>query len=396
MKWILFPLVFLQVACASESIIRDHQYQRANEAYGRQDLSETFEKFPQGEAGGFVTSVEKSWLDVWRERFDTKILQQQVDTFDERKFTSISREAGYFFTQESEEGYVPAEHEVVVLHLISAIQFHQNGKTEDAKVELRRASYMLDHVWDDSALRIWLGTLWASFGDWDQAQVDFRRANELTPDPNLKKLANSARPKKLTLHFFGNGPLMKWHQGQFAPEFLQDNAPRFPVDVERSTLPWFARHTQRNTELREIMVKSNYMTQYVGGKALKGTEYGMTKTLTTGIKVVGVAVGAALVAGLIYIAAKSNLPGDGLAYGLTAAVGVGAGIWDSGVKLDTDFSSEIEKDDERRQRDLRTYRMVRFLPTWIGLEIGDKAGLGTAVRIKPVPAATETLLVNHF
>jgi len=395
MKTVLPLLLLLQAACASQKIIRDHQYQEAAEAYQMRDLPRTLEKFPEGESKGFITSIEKSWINLWRQEYDIKPLQKQIDTFDERKFTSISREAGYFFTQESEEGYIPAEHEVVVLHLISATQFHQKGKTEKAQVELRRASYMLDRVWDNASLRVWLGAMWAATGEWDHAQVDFRRANELFPNPTLKRLASAREPAFLGLHFFGNGPVTKWHEGEFAPEFQEDRDPRTSLPVLLSTLPWFMRHTQRNTELRDLMVKSNFMAQYMGGKALTGTEYGLTKTLTTGIKIVGVAIGAVLLAGVFYLAVETKMSGELLSGMAVGAIGVGGAVVKDGSRLDKHLSHQIKEDDERKQRDLRVYRMVRFMPTWIGLSLKEDQERDLSVELRP-QGRTRVILVNHF
>lgn len=396
MKAVLTVLLALQTACASSKIIRDHQYQRAAEAYTQQDLPRTIERFPEGEKNGFIPSVEKSWINLWQGEYNTKPLQKQIETFDERKFTSISREAGYFFTQESEEGYIPAEHEVVILHLISATQFHQLGNTEGAQVELRRASYLLDRVWDDPSLRVWLGTLWAAMGEWDHAQVDFRRANELYPNALLKQLASAREPQMLNLHFYGNGPVTKWNDGSFEPEFLEDRAPQRQTGALISTLPWFKRHTQRNTEIRDVLVKSNYMAQYIGSKALTGAEYGLTKSLTIGIRVIGIAVGAALLAGVFYLATQAGgASGDVLTYLGVGAVGVGVGIYKHGSELDTHLSHKIKEDDERKQRDLRTYRMVRFLPTWIGVSVKDDQPPARRIELKAM-GKSRVCLVNHF
>lgn len=395
MKAVLVALCLGQIGCASRTIIRDHHYQLASEAYQQQDVPRALERFPEGESGGFITSIEKSWLNLWQGRYDTKPLQKQVATFDERNFTSISREAGYFFTQESEEGYIPAEHEVVILHLISATQFHQVGQDEAAKVELRRASYLLDRIWDDASLRIWLGALWAAMGEWDDAQVDFRRAHQMQPSSILHALGSGRPPQLLELHFYGNGPVTRWNEGAFEPEFLDDRPPISAPPILFSTWPWFKRHTQRNTELRDILIKSNFMAQYLGSKALTGTEYGMAKSLTGGIRAAGIVLGAALLGAVIYVAAQSNMPGDSIAYLGGGAIALGAGVYNEGAKLDKNLSQAIKEDDERKQRDLRTYRMVRFLPTWIGLTSEPFSDPPTTLELRPV-GKTQLRLVNHY
>lgn len=396
---ILIPLFSLQSACVSNSIIRDKQYTPAVEAYQRGDIKDAKEKFPTGEKAGFIPSVEKSWLDVWESKWDPKPIQKQVSTFDERKYTSLTREAGYFLFQESEEGYVPAEHEIVVLHLLSAVHFHQQGKKEDAEVELRRAGYVLDNYWDDAALRLWLGALWAGLGDWNEAQVDFRRAYALKPVKELKKLSEMRPPKNLTLHFYGNGPKTEWPQGQYAPEFLEDSL-RTGIPIVASTLPWFQRHTKRNTELRDVLVKSNFMAQYVGNKTLTGAEHGITKVGSWGIRAVGVAVGAAIVGAVIYLFSQSNsqASGEALTYLLAGGVGAGYGIWKYGEEIDHKYTKMIEDDDRKKNESLRIYRMVRFMPTWIGLETQAAANVDYEIKvpIKSVLSPTQLDLINHF
>src|ERR1035437_8509985 len=115
-RWTLIAVALLDVACASHRVIRDSKYEDSVNAYRRGDIDTALRKFPHGEKGGFITSVEKSWLAMWSENFDPTSLQEQVKTFDKRNFISLSREAGYFLFQEAEEGYVPSESEVVVLH----------------------------------------------------------------------------------------------------------------------------------------------------------------------------------------------------------------------------------------------------------------------------------------
>ena len=211
---LLAVLSILQTACASYQIIRDNEYDFSVSAYRVGDVGAALKSFPNGEEGGLITSVEKSWLSLWEGRWDPQPLQHQVESFDSRKYISLSREAGYFLFQEAEEGYVPSEHEVVILHLLSATHFLQLGKVDEGKVELRRAGYLLDRYWDDAALRLWLGSLWASAGQWQEAQVDFRRANSLNPSPQLTQLAEGPPARHLYLQFYGVAPNMKWKEGQ--------------------------------------------------------------------------------------------------------------------------------------------------------------------------------------
>ncbi len=395
---IFLVIALSQSACVSKGIIRDKQYLPAVEAYQRGDINDAFEKFPEGEKAGFIPAVEKSWLNLWRQSWSPDQLQAQVDTFDQRKYTSLSREAGYFLFQESEEGYVPSEHEIVVLHLLSAIHFNQSGKNEQAQVELRRAGYVLDNYWDDAALRLWLGSLWAGLGEWNEAQVDFRRAYAIRPSKELKILAEAGAPKTLTLHFYGNGPKTEWPEGRYEPRFFDDPVrPSPPILV--STLPWFERHTKRNTELRDVLVKSNFMAQYLGNKTLTGAEYGFTKAGTWSLRAVGVGVGAALLGGVLYLASQGGgQSGEALSYMAVGSVGIGYKIWETGSDLDREYTRKIQEDDRKKQESLRIYRMVRFMPTWISLEASPAPASDYEVKvsIKTAIGSTQLDLINHF
>lgn len=402
MRFFLLPLLLWQTACVSQNIVRDRAYEPATEAYQRGDVAAAIEKFPSGEKYGFIPTVEKSWLAIWQRQWNPEALQKQVATFDERRYTSLSREAGYFLFQESEEGYVPAEHEIAILHLISAIHFQQQEKNEDAEVELRRAGYVLDNYWDDASLRLWLGALWAGMGHWEEAQVDWRRAQAMNPSPELKKLLTSAPPQSLALHFFGNGPKTEWPEGQYAPDFKDEVlSPGDKLAISVSTLPWFKRHTQRNSELRDVLVKSNFMAQYLGSKTLTTAEHGLNKAGTIGIRAVGVAVGAAIVGGVIYLAAQAggNVgSGDGLGYLLSGGVAAGYGIWKVGEDLDHKYTQVIREDDRKKQESLRIYRMVRFMPTWIALDThtAEPNDYEIKVPINSPLSRTHLDLINHF
>lgn len=400
-RWTLIALALLEVACASHRVIRDRAYEDSVNAYRGGDLDTALRKFPHGEKGGFITSVEKAWLSMWVGNFDPTPLQEQVKTFDKRNFVSLSREAGYFLFQEAEEGYVPSESEVVVLHLLSAIHFFQTRQSEEGLVELRQAGYVLDHYWDDPSLRIWLGSLWAGAGHWDEAQVDFRRANALSPNRELQKLSEGYKPKEISLHFYGTAPVMHWTEGNYTPEFSPEPSEPRELAIYAPTLPWFKRHETRNNQLRDVLVKSNFMAQYLGSKALTQTERGINKTATYTIRLAAIVVGVAVVAGAIYIVSQIPGAGNGDALGYVAAggLGVAAGIWTFGGELDRQLERDVLRGDREKQEDLKIYRMVRFMPGWIGISLAPKAEAvenQKSVIFAGPPGATRLSLINHY
>lgn len=395
----LILLSSLVAACSSNRVIRDHEYDASLNAYRRGDVGEALDKFPSGEQGGLITSVEKSWLSLWEQNWNPAPLQQQVDTFDSRNFTSLSREAGYFLMQEAEEGYVPAEHEIVILHLLSATHFLQLGRLEDGKVELRRAGYVLDRYWDDPALRLWLGSLWVSAGQWNEAQVDFRRANALRPNQELERFAEGPPVRELALEFSGVGPAMQWKEGHYTPQFSEAQQPPEMELAGASTLTWFERHSQRNTDLRDSLVKSNFMAQYLGGKAVTGTERGLSFAAGVTIKTIAVAIGAAVVGTILYVGvmATGSTPNSeqlGAIFG--AGIGTSSYIWKAGDQLEDHLDHSIAQSELSKQKDLKIYRVARFLPGWIGLNLTVREGSSArAISLKKV-GDTQVLLVNHF
>lgn len=384
----------LQIACASNAIIRDRAYKPAVEAYQLTDLKDALDKFPSGENHGFITSVEKGWLSQWANRWDARPMQKQVDTFDQRRYISVTREAGIFLFQESEEGYVPSEHEVVILHLLSAAHYAQKNESDEAKVELRRAGYILDRFWDDPSLRLWLGSLWTALGDWNEAQVDFRRSAALTGDINIRLLSERTKaPPHLVLHFYGNGPRVAWKEGNYQPDFLGEAKPLQDTLAAVPTLAWFKRHSLRNSQLRDLLVKSNFMAQYLGNKTMTYAEHGIVKTSSWTVRTVGIAVGAAIVAAGVYLAIQTKASGDALQLFGTAGLAAGGAIWAAGEDMDRGLTREIKAHDRQNQEDLRIYRMVRFMPTWIAIDLKPAAAVENTVLLN---FGRGVELVNHF
>lgn len=100
------------------------------------NYEEALQELPKKETGGFITTLEKNWIGFWDGRSNPEALKKLSHSFDQRKYISVSREASYFFFQESEEGYIPAEHEMVVLHLVTAMSFYKVTKSTRLKSKL--------------------------------------------------------------------------------------------------------------------------------------------------------------------------------------------------------------------------------------------------------------------
>lgn len=372
-------LLILLSACSTSQIIRDSEYKYSEAAFKFSDPNKALREFPVKENGGFVTSVEKSWLGFWDDRTDQSSLQKQSRTLESRKYISVSREAEYFFLNESEEGYIPAEHEVILMHIISAMYYMRANQWEEARVEVKQASYFLENFFrsdqkhfDDPALRIWIASLWTALGEWNEAQVDLRRAYEMTNDKNLLPfLKDTTPPKELSLAFDGTGPLVTWNFGDPLPKFSEkDERPAFRISYP--TLPWFQRHQERNTLIRDKISKSNYMSQYYGIQLSKGSQKTIGVVSSNTLRATGAVVGTAIAVGGVYIVAAmlAQAGGNGgelLALPIAAGLWFGKTLWKEGDRIDNSINESIQQTEEKGKEDLKTYRFVRFLPSWISV-----------------------------
>jgi hypothetical protein len=381
MKLIAAPLFLLLLsACSTSQIIRDSEYKYSEAAFKFSDPEKALAEFPKKESGGFVTSIEKSWLGFWAGKTDQKDLLKQTRTLDDRTYTSLSRETEFFFFGESEDGYIPAEHEVIVMHLISAMYFMCNNQWVEARVEAKQASYFLETLFksnqkhfDDPGLRIWLASIWTALGEWNEAQVDLRRAYELSKNKDLLPwIEQKTPPKELRLIFDGRGPTVNWTFGNPLPIFSQkDEKPNLKITY--SSLPWFQRHEERNTLIRDKIAKSNYMSQYYGIQLSKGSEKTMGFVSANTVRATGIIAGTTIAVGGLYLAAAILGSGAGSGSGellvlpFVAGGYVGKALWESGDKIERDFNESTQKIEDQGKENLKTFRFVRFMPSWISV-----------------------------
>lgn len=291
--------------------------------------------------------------------------------------------------QESEEGYVPSEDEVVTLHLVAAMGYLKLQRWEDAEVEARRASFYLENQFnehqphfDDPALRLWLAGVWPALGEWDSARVDLRVAAKLSADEpeirtRLTKLADGEPPAEFDVFFAGVAPELKWIDGHQAPQILTPVGP--PThEVVFSTEAWFRHHQERNTVLRDTLVKSNYMAQYLTVEGSTAVVRGGGHSLAFVIGTAGVVLGLAIIGGGIYIISEVGLSAseDVVVPIIAAGSGVAYGSYKYAQDFDNQIQKSIDQDRNERIEDLRTYRLVRFLPAWISLSTKSSARNG--------------------
>lgn len=383
-------ILLLTSACASSGILRDQDYQ-ASLALARQgELSEALREFPRKEDGGFITGVEKSWLGFWTGQADAKAAVRLRNDLEDRKVTWVSRETQTFFVLETEEGYLPAEHEVVAYHIISAMNFLRTGDVVSARVEAKRAAEVLQgdfnpgtSEFDDPALRIWLASVWLALGEWGSAQVDLRRAAAMNGDKDLKLLAEKDRaPSVFELRMIGSGPELVWTKSDPVPDFRIGG--RAPEGLEHPvpTQAWYDHHRERNTALRDFVVKSNYMTQATGIKARSATQVTAGGVAAGTLMTAGTIVGVGLIGGALYLLVQVGGQCDASCGEALLYIGLlGAGIIKSAAQSAENLFTQVRKNteaDERRSFErLRVYRFVRFLPNWFGWSTSPRPAAAT-------------------
>lgn len=413
-QFLLGFVLFITNACTTRQIIRNAEYSAAEASFRSGDVEQAVARFPPKEPGGFVTSVEKSWLGFWTGQKNNDDLLKQVSTLDQRRYTSISREAQYFFYNESEDGYIPAEHEIIVMHLLNSMLFMRQEKWDEARVEVRRAVFFLQNYFredqehfDDPALRLWLAGIWAALGEWPSAQVDLRKAYELSQNKALLPLIDlQSPPSQFAVVFTGGGPVVTWKDGEAVPTFTNETArPAYAVSFE--TMPWYRRHVLRNTEIRDVITKSNYMTQYYGLQASTTAEKTIGQTVAAGLKTTGVILGTAIVVGaaavMIALAAQSSQPvspeaWELMGYTMAGGYAVGSALWDEGGKVSDSNALSVKRRKEEGLENLKTYRYVRFMPNWISVTdtYEEQKARDTLTSLQAPRSKTKVLFLHQF
>lgn len=401
----LLPLLFT-IGCASRSqLLLDSDYTDSVRELKLGNLENSINQFPNHkEKDGFITTTEKSWLHLWNPLSENIELEQKSKSIDERKIISISREAEHFFLSETEEGYIPGEHEIIILHLIAAMQFIKEKKWEPAKVEARRAAFYLQSYipetethFDDPSLRLWLASIWIALGQWEEAQVDFRKIRELNPLVPLPTWINKKEaPQNITLVFDGVGPELIWSQSSSEPVF-QNGMKNPELQISYETTNWSVRHLQRNSTIRQFIEKSNYMTEYYGIEASAYAKEGTGQFAGNAIKLTGYLTGATIVIGGFYLAASAHIS-QGVEPIFYLGALVGTAIIGVGDKVIQDFNKSANMDRREGYAQLKNYRFIRYLPNWISVtnEPLNETASEASIRIENPESKTIVIFLNRF
>ncbi len=372
--------------CSNTTLLtrQDYAKSRSYLADGRTD--DAVLGFPrQFERGDFITTMEKTYLNLLQGKPQIKALKAQVDILEDRVRYHISREAKTFFYLQTPEDYYASEHEVIWMHFLLGWGYALQGEYESACVEARVAGSLLTLPWsaqgnfDDPMLRIFLGTLWTMCGEWQEAQVDFRAAWEL--DHTLvwaRELAMRATPPaNLILVLGGTGPEVKWtpeldinplrserqvsfeFQGRKSRLMIRDHAGyQLNTFLSPDATPWYVRHLERESELHELILDSAF-----GGKATaSGVVAGGKIAAHTGLGIL-VGVGGTALGAVIANAGLQSSSEEVFRLGL---ITIAASLAYGGDIISDGYRSSVKAFKQDMDPSLQ-YRYVRFLPEYLWL-----------------------------
>lgn len=351
------------------------------------DAGEALASYHKKEKDGFISTVEKSWLKVLggKPALDDGALKRTVQQLEGRQTLSVSTTAKTFFYKESEDGYFPAEHEAIILHLITATAFAQNNQIKEMLVETRKAEYYLEaqyapHLkspFDDAALRLWAGSLLAYGGDWANARVDFKVAAKLSKNIKLKQLAKLKNPPQyIGLAFLGIGPeaYADPHDSngiQFKDSAVEIYSHRklalwygrevlTPV-ADVNSYYWYLRHQERDRQIEKVIKESRYGLRTAAYRTKAGSTYAL------GMFGAGLLIGSSFVlgGGLLayggYLAFVKHVEPLGILVGVSG-IPIGLKLWNLGFELKKNTVEERDEILEMQKDYAKFYRYVRFLP----------------------------------
>ena len=379
--------IFLIINISScKTLLTKTDYSLSSKSLKDWDIRGAIERFPNGEKGSFITTMEKAYLNLLSGTPDIDDLIEYAKDIDNQVRFKATRELKSFFYIETPEGYYASEHEIIWMHLLLSWGYSMRGDTENARVEAKICSDLIGRDWseegrfDDPLIRIILAAMWTMCGEWEEARVDFRAANRL--DPSIKWAGTIADtdmpPENLIIILGGTGQEPEWAPSLEANPFRGFRGIKFNTQGVRSALVmkdadgktsqleitpdssnWYRRHFIRDNEIQDIIQDSTY-AQKAAASALKGTAVTLAG-ITTGILIAsgGIALGGAIIVLGVYaesgeLAALGLLPIIG---GCTYGYNVGKKTYKHSVR------------ESKRDLDVsRTYRFVRFLPeyAWVG------------------------------
>jgi hypothetical protein len=391
-------------ACGSLNLRDDYELSRKK--LSQSMIADARETLPTGERGSFISTMEEAYISLLDGIPEIDALYRYAKKIDDQVQYKVTREAGNFFYVVTPEDYYASEHEIVWMHCLLSWGFSMRGQFDDARVEAKIASNLLSMKFspkgrfDDPFVRVFLASLWAMAGDWEEARVDLRAAAELDAKMSWAKqlAALDEKPADFTLILCGTGPEVEWNpsaqpniirgvrsigfktSGQKRTlSMLADGKPR-ELHMTSDSSAWYVRHFKRNNEISSVIDDSKY-TQRMAGTALKAA----------GISAGGILLGAVIIAGglslgalVAYIGLEGS-SGEVLGAGLII---MGGGVIKGGQVAGDSF--DYAGREVRTDLDISpSYRYVRFLPEYAWLSWSAKKTSSFVIGAKDAAGNTD-------
>jgi len=382
----IFLLASLYLVSCSTVYNKSYDYYPTTKSLSEQDLETALEVFPKGEDGAFITTLEKTYLNLLQGKPEIKKLEWFAEKMEERVRYKVSRELKDFFYADTPDGYYASEHEIIWMHLLISWGNIMLGDKEKALIHIRKVSHFLGGEWshegpfDDPILRIFLASMWRSVDHWEEARVEYRKAyymdKSMTWAWQLSLMKTPPKKMILVLGYPGREPLwdpkLEWNvvrgfrdlkfnsKGLESKIDLRDEKEKIvSFGITSNSKGWYERHLERDNAINELIQDSKY-GQKMAVSIVKNTAVatgGVSLGITVGV--LGIAVGG----GLIYLGAEAN-SSDLSAVGLVVLI---AGL-QKGVEIATSSIDSAKEDLVNTANVAQSYRYVRYLPDyiWVG------------------------------
>lgn len=382
----LLLFVSFLCSCASTQLLEKKDYKASIKALNEDNYQKALEHFPKREKHHFITVLEKAYLSLLADNdFNSKELNALVQLskeIEQKEVVYISNELQNLFYMETDEGYFPGEHEIYWMHLILGFHYLKKSEWQNARIHAQKISELFKRVnvngekyFDDASLRVLAATLWVGVNEWDRAQVDLRRAQEINSELKLAKIiAADKAPENWNMFFRGTGYTVEYDGSKLKNKFLGFMAVEFKPSVSEldspcnlqligNTRAWYARHQYRNNEIKNVLDRSKYMTRMFKSELEYGSLNVLTTAATGALITTGIAIGVAFVGGSIYLMTQlGDSSGEAATYLIALGITIGSEIYTTGINFYDSTMKKIKTEREEYQDVSRFYRYVRFIP----------------------------------
>jgi hypothetical protein len=385
-------LLALAAGCGSPALLTKRDYAPATQALSQGRVDDARASImPLGERGGFITTMEKTYLALLEGRPEIDDLARFAKVIEDQLRYKVSREARTFFYVQTPEDYYAGEHEIIWMHMLLSWGYSLRGKYEDACVEARNADNLLELPWspvgrfDDPAMRLFVAGLWTMCGDWKEARVDLRAAARLDPSLGWTKELSEREtpPQHLFIALGGIGAEPYWDpQWSVQPlrggrkigfrlrglksslDIVDAHGLLFHSQRSPDATPWYERHLARNNEIQDLIEDSHYAKDVVTEGSVATIKIGAYTAIGLAWGIGGTVIGGAIA----YAGAQNGGNADAVRLGLTI---IAAG-WAKGWEVMSRGTRESTQEFKQQVDPSTGYRLVRFLPDYLWLAWSDR------------------------